>query len=299
MIQARPFEFMVKYTPQKEWIVGRGILFWLAFFFIELGAGAFFVSSFFNNVAGLVVGWLLCAVLGGGFHLIYLGRPFRFWRMLFSSGWKTSWISRGLFFVAMFLVLGLVHIALVLFASPSIPLLVITDIFAFMVIIYGGFAMNYVNGITLWNTALIPILFVVAGIWGGAELLMASALASGATGLGIAVEEWSRILMIGFIVILVVYLVSVRYGPAAGKVAVRDIIVGRWAPLMWVVVVGFGIVLPLAVVSTGFFIGLESTPAALIYAGIFGGLVGDLSMRYLILRCGYYHPVVPSSIYAY
>ena len=35
-----PYEWMSKYTPQTEWIVRRGIMLWLAFFFIELGDGA-------------------------------------------------------------------------------------------------------------------------------------------------------------------------------------------------------------------------------------------------------------------
>ena len=39
----KQYEWMVTYTPQTEWIAGRGILLWLAFFFIELGAGMFFI----------------------------------------------------------------------------------------------------------------------------------------------------------------------------------------------------------------------------------------------------------------
>ena len=301
MIQTRPYEFMVKYTPQREWIERRGILLWLAFFFIELGAGMFFVSSFFNNLWGLFIGWLICAVLGGGTHLLYLGHPLRFWRIFISSGWKTSWISRGLYFVAFFLVLGAVHIALLLWATPAIPLIIVADIFAFLVIIYGGFAMNYVNGIPLWNTALLPILYVVAGIWGGAELMLATGLATGATGLGlaVAVEEWIRILLVGFIIILVVYLVSVRYGSLAGVVSVREIAFGRWAPLLWIAVVALGMALPLGVVIISLLAGLAATPVALLYIAIFCGLLGDLATRYLILRCGYYHPVVPSSVYSY
>ncbi len=299
MIQTRPYEFMVKYTPQREWIERRGILLWLAFFFIELGAGMFFVSSFFNNLRGLLIGWLICAVLGGGTHLVYLGHPFRFWRMLVSSGWKTSWISRGLYFVSFFLILGAVHMGLLFGAIPSTPLLILADIFAFLVIIYGGFAMNYVNGIALWNTALLPILYVVAGVWGGAELMLASALATGATGLGLAVEEWIRILLVGFILILTVYLIGVRYGAPAGRVSVREIAFGKWALLFWIAVVALGIALPSSVVLFSLVAGLDMTPVALLYIAIFCGLAGDLAIRYLILRCGYYHPLVPSQVYSY
>ena len=84
-----PYDWMVKYTPQSEWIERRGILLWLAFFFIELGAGMFFVASFFNDIWPMFIGWLICAILGGGFHLIFLGKPLRFWRIIFSSGWES------------------------------------------------------------------------------------------------------------------------------------------------------------------------------------------------------------------
>src|SRR4030042_5282647 len=104
------YDWMVKYTPQKEWIERRGVLLWLAFFFIELGAGIVFVASFFNSFITMLTGWLICAVLGGGLHLVFLGRPLRFWRIVFSSGWRTSWISRGLIFVVLFLVFGLINI---------------------------------------------------------------------------------------------------------------------------------------------------------------------------------------------
>jgi len=299
MIQARPFEFMVKYTPQREWIERRGILFWLSLFGTQVGAGLFFVSSFFDNLWGLLIGWLICAVLGGGSHLVHLGHPLRSWRIFISSGWKTSWISRGLYFVSFFLILGAVHIGLLFGATPATPLLIVTDIFAFLVIIYGGFAMNYVNGIALWNTALLPILYLVSAIWGGAGLTLATALATGAVGLGLAVGEWIRILLIGFIIILAVYLISMRYGSPAGGVSVREIVKGRWAPLFWIVVIVSGLAIPVGTVIVSFLAGLEATPVALLYIAIFCGLLGDLATRYLILRCGYYHPIVPSHVYSY
>ncbi len=298
MIQTRPYEFMVKYTPQREWIERRGILLWLAFFFIELGAGMFFVSSFFNNVLGMLAGWVICAVLGGGTHFIYLGHPFRFWRMLISSGWKTSWISRGLYFVTLFLILGVVHMILLSRGISSPLLLIAVDVFAFLVIIYGGFAMNHINGIALWNTALLPILYVVAGLWGGAELMLASALTTGAIGLGLAVEEWIRILLMGFILILVVYLISARYTSLAGGISVREIVRGRWALLFWVAVVATGIAVPFVVVILSFIAGLQAMPVAMLYIAILCGLTGDLATRYLILRAGLYSPLIPSSIYS-
>ncbi len=289
------YDWMVKYTPQKEWIERRGILLWLAFFFIELGAGVFFVASFFDSQFVMLIGWLICAILGGGLHLLFLGKPLRFWRIIFSSGWKTSWISRGLIFVILFLMLGLVHLILSRWANPLTALIVITDIFAFCAIIYGGFAMNYVNGIPLWNTALLPVLYVISGLWGGAELTLGIALTRSDISVGIALEEWIRILLIGFLILIPVYLMSVRYTSLTGLASVKYMVLGKWAPLFWILVVAMGMIMPLITVITSFLLGLENTPEALLYVAILSGLIGDLATRYLILRCGLYNPLIPSS----
>lgn len=290
-----PYEWMAKYTPQTEWIKRRGILLWLAFFFIELGAGIFFVASFFENLTAMFVGWLVCGILGGGLHLVFLGKPARFWRIVISSGWQTSWISRGLIFVSFFLVLGLVYMALAQWAGPATVLLVFIDIFAFLTIIYGGFAMNFVNGIPLWNTALLPVLYVISGLWGGTEVMLGIALASGDISIGIALEEWIRILLIGIIILIPVYLLSTRYISVTGQESVKQMVLGKWSLLFWIAVVFLGMIVPLAAVISSYVMGLEATPAAFLYVAIFCGLVGDLSVRYLILRCGLYSPLIPVS----
>ncbi len=294
MIQTRPFEFMTRYTPQREWIIGRGVLLWLAFFFIELGSGMLFVAALFNSLWGMLIGWLVCLILGGGLHLLYLGQPLRFYRAFLRP--QSSWISRGMIFIALFAVLGILHIALAYWATSPLVLLVIVEIVAFLVTIYGGFAMSYVNGIPLWNTALLPVLYVVAGFWGGAELALGVALASGTlsqTGPGI--EELIRILLAAFILIVAAYLVSVRYGSKAGEVSVREIVAGRWWALFWIAVILLGVAFPLGVVSSAVVAGLETIPALLLGLSIFFELLGDVSLRYLILRNGFYNPLTPIS----
>lgn len=297
MLQRRPYEFLVQYTPQREWIERQGILLWLAFFFIELGAGTFFISSIFDNLLGMLIGWLICGILGGGCHILYLGRPLRFYRAFLKP--QTSWISRGLIFVFLFLVLGAIHMVLAQWVTPVFGLLLIVDLLAFLTIIYGGFAMNCVNGIPLWNTSLLPILYVVSGLWGGAGLTLVGVMASGATSLEIVVEGWGRILLVSFAVILAVYLISMRYGTAAGKISVREIVRGRGALLFWILVVLLGMVFPTAIVINSFLADLETAPAALLYVAICCELIGDLGLRYLILKQGLYGPIIPSSSYDY
>ena len=188
---------------------------------------------------------------------------------------------------------------LIQWASPSLGLLIAADLFCFLTVMYGGFAMNYVNGIALWNTALLPVLYGVSGIWGGAGLGLGIALASGATTtLGISLEEWIRVLLIAYVVLLTAYLMSVRYINPTGKLSVLGIVAGRFWALMWFVVVGLGLALPIIVVIISLNTGLENMPAGALYVSIFCELLGDLTLRYLILKGGLYSPLVPSSAYS-
>ncbi|MFC1860858.1 NrfD/PsrC family molybdoenzyme membrane anchor subunit [Chloroflexota bacterium] len=293
----RPYYWMVKRTPQTEWIERKGILLWLAFFFIELGAGIFFIAAFFDSLVAMVIGWLVCGVLGGGLHLLYLGKPRRFYRMVLRP--QTSWIARGLLFVALFLILGLVHMVLALFSGLPTALIIVTNIFAFLTIIYGGFAMNSVNGIPLWNTALLPVLYVISGLWGGAEVTLGVALATGETAVGTAVEEWIRILLIGFVFLILVYLISVRYVSVTGEASIKYMVLSKWSPLFWIGVVILGMVIPSIAIISSFLTGLEASLVIFLYVAIFCGLVGDLAMRYLILKCAFYSPLIPTSSQPY
>lgn len=290
----KPYEWMTDFTQQREWIEKRGVMLWLAFFFIELGAGMFLLSSLFDSLPGMIIGWLICSVLGGGLHLLYLGKPARFYRVFFRP--QSSWISRGFIFVVMFLLLGLAHMGMILWATPAIALLIITGLFAFLTIIYGGFAMNCINGLPFWNTALLPVLYLVSGLWGGAGLTLAVVSAQGLTPVGIIVEEWIRILLVGFILLLLIYLISARYSSRAAEVSVLTMVSGKLSPIFWVGVVLVGIVISVIVVISSFV--SEAIPVVLLYAGIFCGLVGDLAMRYLILKGGLYSPLIPSSAYS-
>jgi polysulfide reductase chain C len=243
----------------------------------------------------MLAGWLICAVLGGGLHLLYLGHPSRFWRMMFSAGWKTSWISRGLYFVSLFLVLGAVHLIMVQWASPALGLLIVADILCLLTIVYAGFAMNFVIGISLWNSPLLPVLYLVLGLWGGLGITLLTLLPSKAAALD-DLEVWSRIFLLAFIFIVFVYLLSIRYQGTAAKVSVKQIVTGRWAVLFWVMVVSLAMLLPLVVTLTNWIGGL-TIPTALLYVVILFELIGDLALRYSILRSGFYSPLIPASEY--
>lgn len=293
MIQTKPYDFMVQHTPQREWIERRGTILWLATYFVELGAGTFFVASFFNTLWGMFVGMLVCVVLGGGLHFIYLGKPLRLWQIFLSSGWKTSWLSRGLWFLTAFIILGGIYLGLAKWSSNIQGLLIAADVFAFCTVIYFGFVMNYINGIPLWNTALLPLLIAVVSIWGGLGVIILTLLATGAD---VADSEtWLRIFLFFFIFIVFIYLVSARYQGVTGKVSVGEITTGRWAPLFWITVV-LGMILPV-VIGASEWLHLFEVRTELLCVSIAFELLADLSLRYCILRCGFYAPLIPSTSY--
>lgn len=295
-IQNRPYEFMVKYTPQREWIEGKGLLLLLAFFFVELGAGAFIIGSLYGNLLASFIGWVLCGVVGSGCLFVHLGHPFRFWRIVVGPGWKTSWISRGLIFILLFLVLGAIHMALTAWASPSMALLTAASFFAFCSIAYVGFVMSYVNSIPLWNTALLPVLYTILGIWGGFGVTLLTALGTGSLSNTAAMEQGSRVFLLTFVVVVLLYLAGIRYRGATGKVSVSEMVSGAAAPYFWIVVVLFGMALPLALTVATWFFGFTA-PALFLSILILLELLADVTFRYCILKCALYAPLVPERVF--
>ena len=266
MISREKYEWMVKYTPQTEWIERRGILLWLAFFFIELGAGLYFISIFFDSQWGMLIGWLICPILGGGTHLLFLGRPLRFYRAVLKP--QTSWISRGLIFVFLFAVGGIVHLAFVQWAPQIslLPLQVIMGIVSFVVVIYGAFAMNYVSALPIWNTALLPAIYAAVSLWGGAELLLGINLMTNQDGEG--AEFWARILMVAFAFFLALYLWSIRYRSNAASEAIRRIVQGDLVLPFYLGVILIGLIYPFTVAGLSFTLGIGVLSPSIIIAAI-------------------------------
>lgn len=93
-------DFVIGFRTQEEWS-------WLiatAFFLGEIGAGLFFISFFLNYKLGALIGLLIVALGKNTAHLLYLGHPLRAWRAVLKP--QTSWISRGLISVVVFMIFG-------------------------------------------------------------------------------------------------------------------------------------------------------------------------------------------------
>jgi formate-dependent nitrite reductase membrane component NrfD len=285
----RPYEWMTTYTPQKEWIEKRGVFTPLAFYFGSLGGGLYLVSLFYESLAGMVLAWLIVGVLKGSAHLVDLGQPSRSWRMVFRI--RSSWISRGLVFVVIFLGVSAVQIFLFLFLAES-PwegiFRVLAGVGAFVICLYPGFTLSYVHAIPLWNSAVLPALFTTCGLLGGMGLLSVAAVFG--AGVDSAAVQKGSAWVLGFTALLLLsYGWATAYMGPPGKRALRDMITGQGKVAFWVGIVLLGMVMPFvtALVSKS-----GTSGVALFLAGT-GEVVCGLSVTYAILRCGSYSPLIP------
>ena len=292
MSNIKPYDFMVKYQQQKDWIDGRGNFIAFAFFLGGISGGLYMASAYFDNLLGMFIAWLLAGFMGVS-YMIHLSHPMRFWRMFMKP--KTSWIARGFIFIMLFL--GFTTIQLILSqwapqATGAITTLkVLAGIFAFAQSIYTGFAVSYVSAIKVWNSAIVPILFVTCGITGGLAILLAVMMGQDSTQI-VALENIIRVMLIAFAIIVFVYLWNTTYSSTAAKDAVLRLIGGSLAPLFWIGVFLFGIVVPVAISVTTYFVGEASN--GLLITAVVSEIIGGLALRFAILKAGVYTPLLPA-----
>jgi len=285
-------DWMVKGNRQTEWINGRGILLWLAFYAGGLGGGLYVVSLFFNSIWGMAIGWFIAAALKGAFHFIYLGKPARFWRLVMHP--QTSWLSRGLLFVILFTAFGFIQIMVSWFWTDQtvtiLILKIISGILAFSVATYTGFVLNNIKSVPFWDLSLLPVLFVACGILGGFGVTVAISLFSPEVNI-VAAEMGVRALLIINAVLIAVYLLRAARKEAAGRQSVLLQIRGGLSPVFWGCVVALGVVIPAVITVYSLFSG-EVTSAVLL-SGVACEIVGGVMLRYCVLKSGIYNPLIP------
>jgi len=284
------YHWMIDYTRQTEWIEKRGILLWIAFYAGGLAGGLYLVSLYFNSLWGMFISFLIMAFIKGGAHLLFLGKPWRFWRIIAHP--QTSWLARGFIFVVLFVGSCGIQMMLTYWQPGSvweILFKISTGIFAFGVTAYTGIILKNVKGVPFWNSFLLPVLFVLCGILGGFGLAVAISLAGGDVNLNAA--EWgSRIFLVANALVIIVYLFQAEHREDVGKQSVMDQLRGQSAPIFWIGIVALGIIIPLAIAVTSLVAG-EITSSLLIF-GVVCEIIGGLALRYCVLRSGAYKPLV-------
>jgi sulfite dehydrogenase (quinone) subunit SoeC len=284
-------EWMLKGNQQTEWIEKRGILLWLAFYTGGLGGGLYLVSLFFNNIWGMLIGWFIVAGLKGSFHLIFLGKPARFWRLVFHP--QTSWLSRGLWFVLSFSGFGLLQLLTSYFLPDQTTLIwvlkIIAGIFALCVATYTGFVLNTVKGVPFWSLPILPLLFVTCGILGGFGVLVAIGIFDPNLDM-VAAEAGSRVMLLINAALVAIYLLIASRKDPVSKQSVLYNIKGGMAAIFWPGVITLGILIPMLVALFGIVSG--ESAAGLIITGTICEVLGGMLLRYCILKSAIYNPII-------
>ena len=259
--------------PQKEWKEMIAIYLYLA----GMGAGSFIIGTLIHwlgvklnppfipsvdlfgytlTLSKVPIFWgPIMVAISAPCLILDLGIKWKFMYACLNP--RTSWVARGFIILSIFIVFGLI-----LLAKSILPfewlhtgsvlwwiLEIITFAFAFGTAFYTGILLKATKSIPLWNTYLLPLLFLVSALSTGSMAIILSTLG---TGLFSHNSGPLKVLMHGeqmLVVIegIVLYLfLSRRYKAAEqGKDSVRLLLFGEMKLIFWVGIVFLGLIFPI------------------------------------------------------
>jgi formate-dependent nitrite reductase membrane component NrfD len=281
----KPYEWMVTYTPQTDWIKGGGIVVWLSFFTGIFGSGAYLASLYFNDLTGMIVSWFIIAVLKSGLHVGHAKKPFRLWRMVLKV--RTSWIARGTVFTGLLALFGAIQIVL----SYRMPGTTIEIVFraltaagAVAVMVYEGFTINYISGIPFWNSSLLPATLMSWGILSGLAFIVA--IVPPDAGMDSAAAA-NRVSLIITLVLMILYLWNAVYAGATARESIREMTRGATGALFWIGAILIGTIVPLTILFSTIALS-RSLTVTLLACDVIGGM----AFTYSVFKVGVYRPLV-------
>ena len=279
----KPYEWMINPTRQQQWIDNQGIYLWLAFFFSEIGAGLYFVSLFYECKIGLVLGWLITLVVGGVIHMRYLGNPKNVWRMIMKP--KTSELSRGIWFIGLFALLGFIQISS---GSHNIVLNILMGILCLLIISHGFVTMNVIRALPAWSSTMVLPLSVISGIWVGQQILQ-FILCFAKPELVSGMEVFAAALYFAYFLCIALYVWGTFHSNEIGRASILMMLKDDNKKFTLIGIVGLGIVLPL--IFTLIMWGGSTYPVAILLR-LACLIAGDLALRYVIMKSGLYQPLI-------
>ncbi|MEK7701992.1 MAG: NrfD/PsrC family molybdoenzyme membrane anchor subunit [candidate division NC10 bacterium] len=273
------------FRPQRTWVEGRGLFLIAGHFLSSVAAGGWLFALWWENRPAALAAFA-AGVLAAVAHLLFLGRPERFWRMFHA---QRSWIARGFLGTNAFLAGAACALA---FPGTSLGRLgvVLSVAGAVLLIVYKGNVYAASRGVPFWNSPVLPVLYATYAIRGGLALhLVLAPLAGGGAGPGAElIELWvavSAAVMLGF------YLTVMRGAGLAARASVGELTRGRVAVAFYLGTVGAGLIAPIALGLSG--VAGTQSAAVLAFVGALS-LGGDFFAKYTIAKAGIYVPLMPA-----
>lgn len=283
-------EFLIDVKPQKEWG-------WLVITYLFLGgagAGLFLVSLYMGHPWAEGLG-LILLIVGTLFLMLDLGRPERFWRAFYRA--RTSWISRGCYFITALVLLGALNILIELTVSDSGILTTIIRVgaaaAAVAVMIYTGFVLSPSAAIPFWNSTFFPIIFFAYSLLAGIDFLILASPILPSPAIDVAHLEKIQFGLVLLCLLMVLSHLSVMSGSAvAARKSIELLTKGKWGILFIGGVIGLGLVIPLLFAWPMFWTsGFQAMFAVTVILALLR-LCGDYLFRFLVIRAGHYDPLL-------
>jgi len=297
--------------PQKEWKEIIAIYLYLA----GMGAGSFVIGTLINwmaapwnlsflfsirllgyslNLSKVPILWgPIMVAVGAPFLILDLGIKWRFMYACLNP--RTSWVARGFIILSIFIVFGLVLLAKSIlpfqWLHADSAFWRIPEIFAFVfalgTAVYTGILLKATKSVPLWNTSLLPLLFLVSALSTGSMAIILSTLATGffphdAGALKVLMGGEQLLVVIEGIVLYL--FLSRRYrATEQGKDSVRLLLFGEMKMIFWGGVVLLGFIFPVVLESIATFF-----PGNFVFISVAGILLlcGGFFLRVGILHAG-------------
>ncbi|MBM3512563.1 MAG: hypothetical protein FJX59_02480 [Alphaproteobacteria bacterium] len=218
----------------------------------------------------------------------HLGNPTAAWRAIVN--FRRSWISRGTTMIGGFVGLGALAILFELgFPAPAGAVSLVfalQAVTAAFIIFYPGFAMAASAGIPFWTTGSLPILSALGGLSSGTL----AALALAPFGLSLpaelyVVENVALVLLAASAAAVLAQLSAALKAGAGARLSAR-LMIEREKLWFWTLAIAVGLILP------AFCIGLGWLGFAGLFIAALARLVGDIALRYAILKVGTYESLL-------
>lgn len=251
---------------------------------------------------GVVLGFPLLAI-GTVFLILDLGVKMRALRVFLNP--KTSWIARGSLIISAFMVLGFIHAVLAVWPGQmamDAPLLrligTVNLVLAVLVMIYTGVLLGASRPIAFWNTAMLPLLFLVSACSTGvmAVILLVPSSASAAIFKLLSKVDLALIVLEG---IALIFYIQASHRTEESRVSANLLLKGRLSTSFWFGLVAIGLVIPLALeiweVTTVRAVNLNTTLWLTRTAAVLG-LFGGFMLRRLVLAAGVRAPLRAAGI---
>jgi formate-dependent nitrite reductase membrane component NrfD len=277
-------EFNTELIAQEEW----GWLLALDLFLGGMGGGLFLLFLNFDLPPSVALLSVILVALGALVLMVELGHPLRAWRALCKP--FSSWISRGVFSVTLFVVFASLYSASGFDAVSWLgvdndaarrTIGVIAAVSALMVTLYPGFVLAASPSIPFWNSPFLPLIFACHSLMAASGLLFLIAP------LALDSPKLAGISFLGLVLIALnlvlgaMYLGNSKRSGLAARDAVRRLNEGSLGLTFKLGVILAGMVVPLLIVLW--------VPSILALAGALM-LIGGLLFRYCVLKAGVYVP---------